>query len=278
MAVLTMTRQFKLIWHMLGSIHLTVVLCLMLTVDLAYGYICLNRNTHLFAPLNELGLTTWLATYGSHNLTYTAWFYLLLGLLTLLGVNTFVCTTDRVVGLIQRRKHFTGKRFFFKFAPHVMHYALIIILAGYLSSYLFAQVLDTRTLIIGTSMGLPGTNAKIALTSFEPEYYKDDRLPAFKDRVLKPKVFLRLFEENKQQTALLTCNHPIAFKGYSIFLKDFAPKLKSGGMNPRVRVDLIIRKDPGVQLYLAGILLFTAGLVMYLAEWGLVKKVRRSHE
>ena len=43
-------------------------------------------------------------------------------------------------------------------------------------------------------------------------------------------------------------------------------------MNRRVRVDLIVRKDPGVGLYLVGLLLFTIGLAMYLTEWAFYRK------
>ncbi len=273
MAFLTPAKLIKMIWRTAGSIHLTVGITLLLTADLAYGYICLNRNIPLFAPLNDIGLTEWLGTYGRHNLAHTAWFYLLLALLTLLGVNTFVCTTERIFRLWKRRKHFTGQRLFFKFAPHVMHYALIVILSGYLCSYLFTRTVGHLTLIDGKPATLPRTTAQIALKSFNPEYYQADRLPSFKDRVLIPRAHLLLEDGDMRRTVLLTANHPLRFKGYAIFLKDFAPKLKGGGMNRKVRVDLTLRKDPGVKLYLVGILLFTIGLVMYLADGLFVRQV-----
>lgn len=266
-------NMIRLVWSKLGSIHLTVILCLLLTVDLTVGYICLDRRTILFAPLNDIGLATWIQTYGKHNLTYTLWFFILLGLLTLLCINTFVCTTDRVVSLIARRNRFSGRRLFFKFAPHIMHYAMIVILVGYLCSYLFAKVLDSRTLIPGVPIGLPGTHAQISLIEMDSVYYRGDRLPAFKNRVLRPRARVQLVDGDRTQTAVLGCNRPLRFKGYSIFLKDFAPKKKGGAMNRRVRVDLSIRKDPGVRLYLAGIFLFTAGLAMYLTEWAMFHKV-----
>ncbi|WP_419658723.1 hypothetical protein Dvar_75630 [Desulfosarcina variabilis str. Montpellier] len=262
----------RLVWNKLGSIHLTVILCLLLTADLTIGYICLNRRTILFAPLNDIGLATWIQTYGKSNLVYTMWFFVLLGLLTLLCVNTFVCTTDRVVSLIARRRHFRPRRLFFKFAPHIMHYAMIIILGGYLCSYLFSQVLITRTLIPDVPFNLPGTDARITLIELDPLYYKGDRLPAFEDRVLQPRAKLQIMDGDRQQSAMLTYNRPLRCHGYSMFLKDFNPKRKDGGMNRKVRIDLTIRKDPGVILYLAGIILFTVGMAMYLAEWMAVRK------
>ena len=266
-------NAMRLIWSRLGSIHLTVILCLLLTIDLAIGYICLNRRTILFAPLNDIGLASWAQTYGKYNLVHTMWFFVLLGLLTLLCVNTFVCTTDRVVSLINRCRHFSLRRLLFKFAPHIMHYAMIVILSGYLCSYLFAQVLVTRTLIPGVPFNLPGTNARITLVELDPLYYEGDRLPAYEERVLQPRAKLSIIDGNRQQSALLTFNRPLRCNGYSMFLKDFNPKRKDGGMNRKVSIDLTVRKDPGVKLYLAGIVLFTVGLGMYLAECMLFRKV-----
>jgi cytochrome c biogenesis protein ResB len=251
----------------LGSIHLTVALCLLLMADLTWGYICLRRQTTLFAPLNDIGLATWLDTYGRHNIAHTAWFFFLLGLLTLLCVNTFVCTTDRVLWLMRKRERFGPRRLLFKFAPHVMHYAMIVILAGYLCSYLFSQVLDTRTLTPGKTMTLPGTQARITFTTFEPDYYRGDKLPAFENRVLHPNAGLRLTDGGHRQARIISLNRPVRFKGYHIVLKSFSPKKKGGSMGKRVRISLSIRKDPGVRFYLAGVVLFTLGLLLYLFEW-----------
>lgn len=259
-------------WRALGSLRLTVVICLSLAVDLVYGYFCLHGRTNLFAPLNEVGLAAWLSTYGRFNLVHTAWFILLLGLLLLLGINTFVCTTDRVVRLLRRRMRYAPRRFLFKFAPHIMHYAVILLLCGYLSSYLFTRVLDTRTLVPDTSVSLPGARAQIRLNAFDPVYYSGQRLPAFDKRVLKPRAHLLLTKDGKQEKAILGLGRPVRFAGYGIFLKDFTPKKLSGGMSRRIRIDVSIRKDPGVPLYMAGMLLFTMGLGLYLADWMLLKK------
>jgi hypothetical protein len=265
----SLTRR---VWRALGSLRLTVIICLLLAVDLVYGYFCLHGRTGLFAPLNEIGLAAWLATYGRFNLVHTAWFILLLGLLLLLGINTFVCTTDRVARLVGRRTRYTPRRFFFKFAPHIMHYAVILLLCGYLSSYLFSRVLDTRTLLPGTSVSLPGTTARIRLDAFDPVYYSGERLPAFDKRVLKPRAHLLLTRDGKQEKAILGLGRPVRFAGYGIFLKAFTPKKLTGGMSRRIRIDVSIRKDPGVPLYLAGMLLFTMGLGLYLVDWMLLKK------
>ena len=262
-----MRRIFKVVWDKLGSIHLTVVLCLLLTVDLSLGFLCLNRRSPLFEPLNELGLTAWSSTYGIHNLQTTAWFFLLLVLLALLCMNTFVCTTDRVVVLIRSRKHFGLRRFLFKLGPHVMHYAVIVTLSGYLCSYLFAQTSGHRTLTPGTTITLPGGDATLTLDRFDARYYEGNRLEVYKDRVIDPRVWLTLDNGKTKVRSLLNFNKPVRFSGYGIFLKSYSPQKKKGGMDRRVRITMTIRKDPGVYLYLTGIILFTSGLALYLGGW-----------
>lgn len=270
-----MKRRLEYIWRKLGSIRLTVALCLLLTADLAYGYLCLNRRTSLFAPLNDMGLAAWTETFGRHNLVHTGWFFVMLPLLFLLCLNTFACTTDRVVFLIRTGKRMSPRRLLFKLAPHIMHYAMIVILAGYLCSYLFADVLPLRTLFPGSSMVLPGSNAQVRFERFDPVFYEGERLDYFKDRVIQPRARLVLTDAAIVRNAVLSCNGPVHFRGYSIFLKEFQPTKKAGGMSRPTRIDISIRKDPGVLLYFPGILLFTFGLSIYVVEWIFFQKTKR---
>jgi hypothetical protein len=272
MAVLTLKSMFRTLWHKAGSVRLTVVLCLLLAADLAWGYFCLKDRCPLFAPLNEVGLAAWIDTYGRHNLIHTAWFFILLELLAVFGLNTSVCTTDRVAALLGRRTQMGASRLFFKLAPHLMHCALILILAGYLGSYLFARVLDTHTLVPGGSMTLPDTAVQVAFIAFDPVYYPGERLPAFKNRVLEPRARLAVTKAGQTDERVLSLNRPVWVNGYGIFLKEFAPRTRSGGMGRRPRIDVSIRKDPGVRLYLTGIVIFTFGLGVYLVEWVFIRR------
>ncbi|WP_310598605.1 hypothetical protein [Desulfobulbus sp.] len=265
-----MHRILLLFWRFLGSINLTIGLCLLLTADLVWGYFSLNRRTPLFTPLNDMGLIPWMQTYGSHNLAATGWFFLLLILLALLAGNTFVCTTNRIVQLLAAGDGGKGaahrKRLALKLAPHIMHYGLIVILAGYLASYLCTQVLTGRTLVPGVPLSLPGTSGQVTLLAFEPEYYRGERLAFWRNEVIAAQARLLLDDGITQQEALLSCTRPVRFQGYSLHLRDFAPK-SLRGMKMKTRVDLYVRKDPGVGLYLAGIALFTLGLALYIYEW-----------
>jgi cytochrome c biogenesis protein ResB len=261
------------IWQWLGSIKLTIVVLLLLVVDMVIGYWCLDRRTTIFQPLGDVGLFQWTSTYGLHNLLFTAWFFVLLGLLAVLVINTFVCTTEKVIALLSRKRSLSIGRFWLRLAPHIMHYAIIIVLAGYLSSYMLADVHPCHTLTPGTTLTIPNSNICIKFSSYEPYYYQGDQLDFFHDWVIDPGVGLTLSSSTVQRTTTLSYNKPVRYQGYTIILKDFYPK-KKAGMSPRVYIDLSIRKDPGVVFYFSGMLLFAAGLLIYVFLWVYFKAAR----
>ena len=267
---MSMTKPVTLIWHKLGSIHLTVIVCLLLTGNMIVGYYCLEGRAVIFEPLNRVGLAAWAATYGMTHLKLTSWFFLLLGLLALLCINMFVCTTDRIIRLFKSFKKMAKHRFLFTLAPHIMHYAVIIILTGYLFSYSFSQVIAHTTLVPGSSATIYNTPLTIEFVSWDPVLYTGTRLEHFQKHILDPNIEMKLIHNQNKKSVILSVNQPARIKGYRIFLKNFTPK-KIGGMRLKPRIDLTIRKDPGVRFYMAGIGLFIAGLLIYLGEWIFIK-------
>jgi hypothetical protein len=136
-------------------------------------------------------------------------------------------------------------------------------------------VLVCRTLVPGSWMTLPDTAGRITFESLDSAFYQGHRLVAYKDRVIRPRAFLTLDDGEQRQRGILMLDRPIHFLGYGIFLKDFSPK-RRGSMSNRVRIDLTIRKDPGVWCALAGMLLFAIGLLFYLIEWTFFKKAKKA--
>ena len=260
----------KQFWNTLGSINLTIILLLILVVDLGGGYFILRSHTNLFTPLNDLGLWEWMQTYGSTHLPETGWFFALLLLLLLLALNTFVCTTTRVWGLMKARAHFPNRtRFLLRFSPHIMHYAVIVILLGYLASYLLAENYPNNILIPGKSIRIPHTDSRIQLESLKIQYYEGRRLDFLQGMAINPQASLIFRDSNHNLVAkrIVSINQPAWFRGFSIHLKNFAPNIKGGGMQRRPFINLMVKKDPGLKLYFAGTLIFAVGLLMYLYEW-----------
>jgi len=259
-----MADILKKTWNLLGSVHVTVILLLLLVVDVGAGFFSLRSHTILFKPLHDLGIWEWVKTYGTANLSHTAWFFVFLIVLFLLCVNTFVCTTDKVFMLLKNRRRFPDRiRFILRFSPHIIHYALLIILLGYLASYTFTRSDSNRVLLPGKSIQISHFTGRIQLESLNIQYYEGDRLDFFKGRAINADATLVLTDGNQAQTKTVSINKPVWFKGFSIHLKDFAPRTRSG-MKRIHYVTLIIKKDPGVYLYFIGMFLFAVGLFMYL--------------
>jgi len=254
----------KYAWRWLGSINLTVGLCLLLTLDLAFAYFTLEKNLPVFAPLSDVGLLKWVTTYGLYNLKATAWFFVMMILLTLLGLNTFVCTTERMLPLLNKDSRRPG--WFSRLGPHVMHYAVLIILSGYLFSYMFSVSLPGRALKPGVTMNMPGGTGTVTFLGYEPIVYRGDRLDFFTNYILDPNAMLELRDAGgRTSVASLAFNRPVSFQGFKIYLNDFYPRKDRMGMGFN-HIKLTLRQDRSSGIYLAGLALFLAGLGMYVYE------------
>ncbi len=255
-----MKPLFRRAWIALGSIHLTVVLCLALTLDLGLGYLSLQTGLNLFVPMGDTGLFTWLLTYGIHNLGVTGWFFVLIGLLGALFLNTFACTTERLIvtfATVRRRADWP-----IKLSPHIMHYAVLVILAGYLCSYLFSESLPGRGIRPGESLDLPNVAGTVTFVGFAPEVYRGDRLAEFNGFVMAPNARVVVSEGGAKRDDALNFNRPVQVGPYGIYLNDYAPRREKGDMGVSY-IRLNIRRDPSSAVYLVGVLLFVLGMGMY---------------
>lgn len=252
----------RTIWRMAGNIQLTVVLCGLLTVNMACAYLSIKGNLTLYMPMNDIGVYEWLRTYGLNNWTATWWFMVLMMLLTALGINTFVCTTDRLLNIVRARR----PGWLLKLAPHIMHYAVLVILSGYLASYLFAFSLPGRALKPGDTLALPKAASSVTFEGFEPIYYEGERLGTFDGFVLNPRAKMILRANGcSDRIDWLYFSHPVSLSGYKIYMADFMPRRKSGGMGVS-SLKLIVRYDPSASIYLAGLALFVLGLGLYVFD------------
>lgn len=261
------------IWQLSGSIHLTFYLIIAIMVDLTLGFFSLRSHGELFHPLNDMGLVKWAGTYGAGNPRETAWLFILIGLMTLFSINTFVCTTHRVISLFQQHPASrTRGRFILRLSPHIMHYALLIMFLGYLVSYLAGQTYLTNVLLPGRSVTVPGTTSVVTLKDLTIDYYKGDRLPHMQDRGIGVKAVLSIQRGKESMTRVLGFNRPVRCHANSLHLRDFSPKSISG-MATRKYIEFTIKKDPGLAFYFSGMMLFTLGLVLYMLKLGIDGKV-----
>jgi hypothetical protein len=249
------------LWRALGSIRLTVTVCILLTADLGLGYLSLRESLEIFAPMSNVGLIEWMQTYGAANTTHATWFFAMLALLATLSLNTFACTTERVVRILAARP--AWRELPFRLAPHLMHYAVLIILAGYLCSYLFSTSDTGRALRPGESLALPGGRAELHFHDFSPELLHGKRIDAFDGYVIKPNARITVRNGTSEYAAVLNFNEPIHVDGHGIYLSDFQPRKPGRGMG-RNYISLIVRRDPSAIVYQLGMAVFVLGLALYV--------------
>lgn len=249
-------------WHALRSIRLTVALCFLLASDLSLGYLSLRESLEIFEPMSRVGLLEWIGSYGAANPRHAAWFFAMLALLGALALNTFVCTTDRVLYILARGH--AWRELPFRLAPHLMHYAVLLILAGYLASYLFSTSDTGRALRPGERFTLAGAGLTVAFREFQPEILRGDRVDAFDGYVIRPNALMTIRDGENEYSAVLNFNEPIHAGGVGIHLNDFQPRKPDGGMGYRY-VRLIVRRDPSAVVYRLGMAVFVLGLSLYIA-------------
>jgi hypothetical protein len=248
------------LWRALRSIRLTVALCFLLAADLGFGYASLRENLEIFMPMSNVGLFEWMNTYGAANPRHALWFFAMLALLAALAVNAFVCTTDRVLYILAQRRAL--RELPFRLAPHLMHYAVLIILAGYLASYLFSTSDTGRALRPGEGVELPGAGVALRFDGFAPELLQGERVPDFDGYVIRPNARMTIRHGGREYPAVLNFNEPIRVAGIGIYLSAVQPRKSGGGMG-YTYIQLIVRRAPSAVVYRLGMAVFVLGLVLY---------------
>lgn len=246
------------------SIKLTVTLLLLLVADLSLGYICLQGKVSLFQPMNEVGLSQWLLTYARSQPLDSAWFLLLLPLLSLLGINTLCCTGEKLYHLVRsQHTRLPANRLWLTLSIHLMHLAMILLLAGYLTSYTLSTIYPSITLTPGLPLTVPGSSLQVELLEMQMIPYSRNRLIPFLGRNIDVNAHL-LFKDGKEQVhATLAMNRPVHIHGFSFFLQRFNPT-RAGGMSPSQYIIFDIRRDPGVLPTFIAMGAFLTGLFGYL--------------
>ncbi len=247
------------VWRTAGSGRVAAGLLFLLSLDLVAGYLSLRSRTTIFEPMNQVGLWSWMTSYGEADLRHTAWFLVFLVLLGLLAVNTLACTWQRLSRLPGQGP---GQDLYRRLAIHGMHIGVLLLLCGYLASYTLSTVSPSVILVEEKAVTDPVSGLRLRLEKLRLPRFGGQRLPSFAGRVIRPEGCLLVSNEHGRRMARLGFNSPVRFRGWTIFLQRFAPTGRSGMDGPGyVVVDL--RRDPGVLLSISGLALVLAAMTAW---------------
>jgi hypothetical protein len=250
------------IWHGLGSTRLALWLLAAVAALFFTGSVYYGIDPEHNVALNTAMLFDWLKTNRWEYFSQTWWFFLLLGVLTLLGVNTGICTLERTAAIIRSRRQRSRRAFLFLLAPHILHMAFLVIITGYLA--LYTTGLDSRNHILkpGFLRPLPGSAVMMELRDPSFTAVVNPHNESLTGLHVAADFTLLFHEGGRTEVRRIGLNSPCFYKGYSIHVMEFNPKW-SISVTKDVWVNLTIRKSWGIALFMAGIVLFAGGVFLY---------------
>ena len=122
------------IWKFCGSVGVTFYLLMLVSFNLAIASFYVKSNPQIFRPLNNFLLQDWFRLYGQNNPDKIWWLWTMFGLLIALGLNTGICTLDRIRNLLAKRQNMDMRVFLLKITPSFIHICFLIMLSGHLIS------------------------------------------------------------------------------------------------------------------------------------------------
>ena len=270
-------KALKSIWNFLGLSSLTFYLLLLIVIDLLAGFFFFRAHPDLFEPLARMKIWEWIETVGITYLHATWWFLAFMVLLVLLVANTTVCTLNRVVSLLRRGPGSSGRvGYVLRFSPHVMHLGFVLILCSYCLSYVGGLNDQNNILLLGKTVAVPGSDMKLRLDTMDIDYYQGRRLIFFRDRAIETRFGLTFIDpDGAEMQRVLGLMSPIWHQGYSFHVRSFFPSKKARYQRVKY-LNVAIRKDPGIVLFLLGTGVFSLGLLGYLAFH--IRQYRRSKD
>ena len=145
-----------------------------------------------------------------------------------------------------------------------MHYSMLIMLLGYLISYLCAGTHMGKILLPGNPSPLIPLPAPSHCKSFPFTIIMDKRIAHMEKRAIDIKAVVTIKNDHTEKPPCLILTSHLSFSHLHSF-KGFCPQNRRGDESETV-YPCNYQNDPGKYYYFIGMLLFTLGLFLYLWE------------
>ncbi len=247
------------IWRLCSSITTGIFLLFGIFLFLLAGYFLWQGNEELLVKINDLGLKKWLFMLAINRWQTLWWFLGFLLFLFLLVINTVLCTGHRLFRLIRLIHSLPGfyNAPYLRLCIHGMHLGFIVVLAGYTASYTLSQGTAGVVLVPGKDIPIREQGLSIKLLRVRNILYQG-RIKPFRGNIIDVKALLAVKDQTGRAIRSCSFNHALLFNGFIITIKNFS---KITG-RPWIMVD--IRRDPGLYIYIPGILLLAFSGILFL--------------
>ena len=203
--------MLKKTWNALGDIRLTFWLLMAAAAVFFVGMLYSSLEFAYFRVMNEVRIQDWIMRELPARPGVNWWIPLLLALLFLLGVNTVICSINRVAELIRGMKAF-NYRFLHSLLPSVVHVLFIAVMLGHAAT-IAAGSWTRYPISVGTEITIDESIPPMAVTAINDSFFPEDSLLA--KRISQTEVILTHRDGGETRVSYLDS---IRHRGYRLHL------------------------------------------------------------
>lgn len=267
----------KKAWNFLGDIKVAFVLLVAASATLLTGAFYAENNFSLFRELNRLRIQDWLPAHWAAQPERVWWVPLLFVIMAALGINTFICASNRVARLLRQRHGLSPGTFFHLMTPSLIHFLFIVVMFGHLMTFVGGRW-QTVLLETGGEVTAGGDSGPYQVRSVQDRFFPETA--ALQNRIAQTTVTL---VDAHGETTRLQYTRPV-FKDGRFFLLDKQKKAQKSGILPvadkktcnrahvymekdkareKGRQLLLMVSDPGLTFIISGLALIMALMIGY---------------
>jgi hypothetical protein len=244
--------MLKRAWKTAASVQATFWLLALATLFFVIGTVYFRFEKQVLPQLNFHLIQDWVQRLGLAHPGISWWFFALLFVLLLLGVNTVACSIDRLLRLLPQCRRMGKLAFAVTLTPTLVHLLFILVLCGHLLSS-FSGSVEKVSCTAGQSVTLPGGRS---LQVLAVHYVTHDRPASIAGKLKRMSADLRFRSSGFDGKFTVAILSPAHRAHYSFFLDSVDKYARSRELR------LIIRRDPGIRLILPGL-----SMIILLMAW-----------
>jgi cytochrome c biogenesis protein ResB len=195
------------IWNFLSSTILTIVLAILICLNAIWGSILTVRSPEFYRSLDQEILLPKLFSFGTEWLGYTLWIYILIVLVAFFALNTFVCTTDRIISIYRSKSPWQS------ILPHIVHIGFLIAMVGHLLGSAYGFKTPENFIMEGDSISVPTRDGlKVRLDKVDVKAAPNGR------DIVSLKTTVTLLEGTRELlTDDIEINGPLIYEGIAFY-------------------------------------------------------------
>lgn len=206
------SRFIKRLWKMLGDLRLSFYLLVGASAIFVTGAAYATLKYKFFDGLNAMRMQAWMTMNFLSNISITWWIPVLIFILSILGINTFICSADRIISLVKSGSKVNYRKFFHSLTPCLIHFLFITVMAGHGITFLFGSW-DRIPAMQGEKIKV-NDMPELTVESIKDIYFPDNTL--FKNRILQTEVRLAASEG---KTKVLSFLDHVEYGDYHLHLE-----------------------------------------------------------